>query len=65
MDPIAVARYLVARFHIDDERGASLVEYAFLVGLIAIVCLVAIAFLGSSTSSKYSNIGSQVGNAGG
>jgi pilus assembly protein Flp/PilA len=43
-----------------DERGASLVEYAFLVALIAVVCIVAIAFLGNSASSKYSNIGSQV-----
>ena len=51
--------YLRARLS-PDERGASLVEYAFLVALIAIVCLVAIAFLGTSTSSKYSNIGSQL-----
>jgi pilus assembly protein Flp/PilA len=60
----AIARYLPARFRVDDERGASLVEYAFLVGLIAIVCLVAILFLGESTSSKYSNVASQVGAAG-
>jgi pilus assembly protein Flp/PilA len=51
--------YLRARFS-PGERGASLVEYAFLVGLIAIVCIVAIAFLGTTTSSKYSNIGSRV-----
>jgi Flp pilus assembly pilin Flp len=42
-----------------------LVEYALLVGLIAIVCLVAIAFFGQSTSGRYSNVASQVGNAGG
>ena len=64
MDPLAIAKYLPARLRVDDERGASLVEYAFLVGLIAIVCMVAIIFLGQSTSSKYSNIGSQVGAAG-
>jgi Flp pilus assembly pilin Flp len=64
MDLLAIARYLPARLSVDDERGASLVEYAFLVGLIAIVCLVAILFLGSSTSSKYSNVGSLVSNAG-
>jgi len=64
MDLMAIAKYLVARFSIDDERGASLVEYAFLVGLIAIVCLAAIMFLGSSTSSKLSSVGSQVGAAG-
>ena len=64
MDLMAIAKYLVARFSIDDERGASLVEYAFLVGLIAIVCLAAVMFLGSSTSSKFSSVGSQVGAAG-
>ncbi len=64
MDLIAIAKYLSARFSVDDERGASLVEYAFLVALIAIVCLVAIMFLGSSTSSKFSTVGSQVGAAG-
>ena len=64
MDLLAVARYLPARLSVDDERGASLVEYAFLVALIAIVCLVAILFLGSATSSKFSNVGSQVSGAG-
>ena len=51
--------YLRARLAL-DQRGASLVEYAFLVALIAVVCIVAIAFLGTSASSRYSNIGSQV-----
>jgi len=51
--------YLRARLA-SDQRGASLVEYAFLVALLAIVCLMAIVFLGSTTSSKYSNFGSQV-----
>ena len=64
MDLVAIARYLSIRFSVDDERGASLVEYAFLVGLIAIVCLVAILFLGNSTSTRISNVGSQVGAAG-
>ena len=65
MDLVAIARYLPVRLKVDDERGASLVEYAFLVGLIAMVCLVAIAFFGQSTSSRYSNVASQVGGAGG
>ena len=64
MDLRLIVKYLPARLGVDDERGASLVEYAFLVGLIAMVCLAAIAFLGSSTSNRYSNITSQVGNAG-
>ena len=46
------------------DDGASLVEYALLVALIAIVCIVAVAFLGDTTSTRYSNFGSQVGAAG-
>ena len=36
------------------ERGASLVEYALLVALIAIVCIVAITVLGTSASHRFS-----------
>ena len=43
------------------EEGASLVEYALLVALIAVVCIVAITFLGQSASSKFSTVGSAVG----
>jgi len=54
------APYLRAKFG-DSERGASLVEYALLVALIAVICIVAIAFLGKSASSKFSSVGSAVG----
>jgi pilus assembly protein Flp/PilA len=64
MDIVAIARYLALRCRIDSQRGASLVEYAFLVGLIAVVCLVAVAFFGQSTSGRFSNVASQVGAAG-
>jgi pilus assembly protein Flp/PilA len=54
------APYLRAKFG-NTERGASLVEYALLVALIAVICIVAIAFLGKSASSKFSTVGSSVG----
>ena len=54
------APYLRALFG-RDERGASLVEYALLVALIAVICIVAIAFLGKSASQKFSTVGSSVG----
>ena len=38
-----------------DDRGASLVEYALLVCLIAVVCAIAMSVLGSSVSSSYSS----------
>lgn len=44
--------YLRARFG-NDERGASLVEYALIVALIAVVCIVAVSFLGKSAESKF------------
>ena len=44
----------------DPERGASLVEYALLVALIAIVCIVAISFVGSSASSTFSAVGNSI-----
>ena len=54
------APYLRAKFG-NTERGASLVEYALLVALIAVICIVAIAFLGKSASQKFSTVGSSVG----
>ena len=54
-----VGAFLRARFG-RTERGASLVEYALLVALIAIVCVLAIAFFGTSVSNKYSITGSML-----
>jgi pilus assembly protein Flp/PilA len=45
---------------IDSERGASLVEYALLVALIAVVCIIAVTFLGHSASSKFDSVGTAV-----
>lgn len=36
-----------------DERGASLVEYALLLALIAVVCIVAVTTLGSGLRDNY------------
>ena len=47
-----------ARF--DDERGAALVEYGFLVALIAVVCLVAISFVGVATNSNFESSRSSI-----
>ena len=53
-----VSAWLQARCNTD--RGASLVEYALLVALIAVVCIVAITFLGGSASKKFSSVGSNL-----
>jgi len=54
-----MSSFLRARFG-NTERGASLVEYALLVALIAVVCIVAVTFLGTSASSKFSKVGSSI-----
>ena len=43
-----------------SERGASLVEYALLVALIAVVCIVAVSLLGKNASKKFSQISSAI-----
>jgi Flp pilus assembly pilin Flp len=40
----------------DSERGASLVEYALLVSLIALVAFIAVAAFGGALSTEYSDI---------
>jgi pilus assembly protein Flp/PilA len=53
-----VAAYFAARCRTD--RGASLVEYALLVALIAVVCIAAVTLLGQNASSKFSNVASAI-----
>jgi pilus assembly protein Flp/PilA len=45
-----------------DERGASLVEYALLLALIAMVCFAAVGFVGGEADSMYDGTGSSLGN---
>lgn len=45
----------------DDDRGASLVEYALLVAFILVVCVLAVAALGTTINSGYSSAGSGFG----
>jgi pilus assembly protein Flp/PilA len=45
------------------ERGASMVEYALLVGLIAVVAVVAIAALGGGITGLFNSANNCVGSA--
>jgi pilus assembly protein Flp/PilA len=42
------------------DRGASLVEYALLVALIAVVCIAAVTLLGRNASTKLSSVASAI-----
>lgn len=48
------------RTKIHDERGASLVEYALLLALIAVLCIGAISLIGSGAKKTLSSAGSQL-----
>lgn len=54
-----LAGWLRAKFG-DTERGASLVEYALLLALIAVVCILAITALGNKASENFDSIESQL-----
>jgi pilus assembly protein Flp/PilA len=44
----------------DSERGASLVEYALLLALIAVICIVALQFLGNEASENFADVGNSI-----
>jgi len=54
-----LAAWISARANL-SERGASLIEYALLVALIAVVCVAAVSFLGGNTNKKFSQVGSSL-----
>lgn len=44
------------------ERGASLVEYALLIALIAVVCVAVVAVFGGETSNSFDSSGRSLAN---
>lgn len=51
---------LASKSFVKDTRGANLVEYILLVGLVAIVCLAGFRTFGTSVKTKIENQGKQV-----
>lgn len=49
---------------LNDDRGAALVEWGLLVTLIAIVVLIAASLAGTELSHTFSEIGTEIANAG-
>ena len=43
-----------------EEKGAALVEYGMLVGLIAVICVIAVTALGTEVSTAFSRIAAQL-----
>ena len=46
---------------IHEEKGATAVEYALMVALIAAVIIAAVTLIGTNASSKFNEVGSAVG----
>jgi len=57
---VALFTWLQIRLDTASERGAGMVEYGLLVGLIAIIAMVAVKAFGSGVSSQFSSISSSV-----
>jgi pilus assembly protein Flp/PilA len=47
-----------------EERGATAVEYALMVALIAVVIIAAVTLLGNNASTKFNSVADAVGGAG-
>lgn len=60
MSVIALFTWLQNRIGTASQRGAGMVEYGLLVGLIAIIAMVAVKAFGSGVSSQFSSISSSV-----
>jgi pilus assembly protein Flp/PilA len=45
----------------EHQEGQDLAEYAILLGLIALVVILAVSLLGANISTVFSNLSSQVG----
>ena len=57
-----IFRYLQARLtsNIKSERGAALVEYALLLALIAVVCIVAVGVIGTEANEEFDMIADSI-----
>jgi len=59
----AVVRFsLVKNFLKAKQEGASMVEYAILVALIALVCIAAITLVGTALNTVFNNIQNKLNN---
>lgn len=60
MSVVALFTWLQFRLDTASERGAGMVEYGLLLGLIAIIALVAVKAFGLGVSTQFSSINSNI-----
>jgi pilus assembly protein Flp/PilA len=63
MKTLAIKAHMML-MNVKNDRGATAVEYGLIVALIAIVIIVAVVFLGRSLSETFSEVASEVSDAG-
>ena len=63
--PMLLVDWAQRKFTGRDDVGASLVEYALLLALIAVVAIGAIAFLGGSVNNQLHNVGNAINSTSG
>ena len=51
------------RAFVRNDEGQDLLEYALLVALIAIVCIIAVGTTGTNVNAIFTRIGEELGNA--
>ena len=52
------------RTRTQEEGGATAVEYALMIALIAAVIIIAVTFIGKSADSKFQSVGTAINGAG-
>ena len=60
MKYITAARKFFSKYVTRKEEGATLAEYGLLLALIAVVCIGAIAVLGTKISSMFTSVASSI-----
>ncbi|MCB1014818.1 MAG: hypothetical protein KDB10_06830 [Acidimicrobiales bacterium] len=56
--------WLLARFGVGTDRGASLVEYVLMLSLIAMVCLAALSYFGGQSGNSLTRSSNSIVTAG-
>jgi pilus assembly protein Flp/PilA len=51
---------MIVRNFVKNDEAATMVEYALMLALIAIVCIVAVTAIGTSANAVFTNIGAKI-----
>jgi pilus assembly protein Flp/PilA len=58
---ITLLREMARRWSSDDDEGATAVEYALLVGLIAVIIISSVTLLGGNIDAMFDDVANQLG----